>query len=63
MRTDILPPMFLFVFLVLSIGLHFVLSIKQIVHGPYFCVGGVFIIFGVVLNLWSDSLFKETRTP
>ncbi len=63
MRTNILPPTFLFVFLVLSIGLHFVLPIKQIVHRSYSYVGAMFIIFGLVLNLWSDALFKKARTP
>ena len=49
-------------FLLLSVGLHFLFPIGRIVHSPYTYAGIVFVVLGIVLNLWSDSLFKKART-
>jgi protein-S-isoprenylcysteine O-methyltransferase Ste14 len=46
----------------LSIGLHFTLPVTRVVVSPYRYLGIVLIGFGVVLNLWTDSLFKKHKT-
>ncbi len=62
MRNKILPPTYFILFLILSIGLHFIFPIKKVIFSPYTYFGWIFIVFGVVLNLWTDSLFKKNKT-
>ena len=62
MRDKLLPPSYLNIFLVLPIGLHFVLPIKRIVHSPYTYLGFVFILLGLALNTWSVRLLKKRNT-
>jgi protein-S-isoprenylcysteine O-methyltransferase Ste14 len=59
MRNKLLPPTYLNTFLVLAIGLHFILPIKRIIHSPYTYLGLIIILFGVALNLWSARLLKN----
>lgn len=59
MKSKPLPPTYLNIFLVLAIGLHFILPIKKIIHPPYTYLGLIFILFGVFLNVWSTRLLKE----
>lgn len=62
MKNKILPPTDFIIFLLLSIILHFIFPIKRIVFSPYSYLGIVLIIFGIVMNIWSDSLFKKKKT-
>ncbi len=57
-----MPPTYFLIFLVLSILLHFGFPIKKIIFYPYSQTGWLFIIFGAVLNIWSDHLFKKKKT-
>jgi protein-S-isoprenylcysteine O-methyltransferase Ste14 len=59
MRNKLLPPTYLNTFLVLAIGLHFILPIKRIIHPPYTYSGLIIILFGVALNVWSARLLKK----
>jgi protein-S-isoprenylcysteine O-methyltransferase Ste14 len=59
MRNKLLPPTYLNTFLVLAIGLHFILPIKRIIHSPYTYFGLIIILFGVALNVWSARLLKK----
>jgi len=63
MKTKIMPPTYFMILLVLSIGLHFVFPIEKVVYQPYTYLGIVLIIFGAVLNIWADALFKKSKTP
>ncbi|MBL7131104.1 MAG: isoprenylcysteine carboxylmethyltransferase family protein [Candidatus Omnitrophica bacterium] len=58
-----MPPTFLFIFLLLSVLLHFIFPIKRIVCAPYNYLGVLVIGLGVMLNIWSDSLFKRKNIP
>jgi protein-S-isoprenylcysteine O-methyltransferase Ste14 len=62
MRTKAMPPTYFLIALILSIGLHFVLPIKRIIFPPYTYSGVIFIIFGGVVNLWTDAIFKKMQT-
>ena len=42
--------------------MHFIIPIKKIICPPYTYFGGFLILFGVVLNIWADSLFKKRKT-
>lgn len=58
----IFPPTYFIILLLLSIGLHFIFPIKKIIFPPYAYFGWILIIFGAVLNIWTDSLFKKGKT-
>lgn len=50
------------ILLILSIGLNFVIPIMTVIHAPYTYFGIVVIGFGVVMDLWSSSLFLRSKT-
>ena len=58
MKSKPVPPTYLNIFLVLAIGLHFILPIKRIIHSPYTYLGLILILFGIVLNMWTTRLLK-----
>lgn len=62
MKTKLQPPAYFFAFLILLIGLHFALPVTRVIVSPYRYLGVVLIVFGVFLNLWTDSLFKKHKT-
>ena len=39
-----------------------VLPLRTIFVSPYNYVGLLFVVYGVVLNLWTDRLFKQKQT-
>ena len=62
MKKQILPTTYFIIFLFLSILLHFIFPIKKIIFYPYNQAGWLFILFGAVLNIWADKLFKKNKT-
>jgi protein-S-isoprenylcysteine O-methyltransferase Ste14 len=56
------PPTHFYVYLFLSVLLHFLLPIKQIVYSPFTYFGWLLIIAGSILNIWADQLFKKNKT-
>jgi len=62
MKNADLPPTYFIMLFLLSTGLHFIFPIKNIIFHPYNYLGFIFIVFGSVINLWTDSLFKRKKT-
>ncbi len=62
MKTEIQPPTYFVALLFLSAALHFAYPARQVVESSYAYVGLPLIAFGVILNLWADSLFKKSKT-
>jgi len=60
-RRQELPTYFL-IYLLLGIGLHFVLPIIQLIYVPYKYSGILLIRIGIWLNIWADCLFKKKNT-
>jgi protein-S-isoprenylcysteine O-methyltransferase Ste14 len=58
----LLPPNYFLMLLCLSIVVHFLFPISKIIHPPYNWFGVLPIFFGVVINLWTDNLFKKEKT-
>lgn len=58
----VIPPLYLFVLLLLSIALGVYLPIFKVFPTPYRYMGIAPIAIGVVLNLWADSMFKKNKT-
>lgn len=62
MKTKLQPPAYFFASLILLIGLHFAFPLMRLIVTPYRYLGAILIVFGVSLNLWTDSLFKKHET-
>lgn len=50
------------ILLILSIWLNFVFPIRAILYAPYTYFGIIIIGFGLVISLWSRSLFLKSKT-
>jgi protein-S-isoprenylcysteine O-methyltransferase Ste14 len=57
-----MPPTYFIILLVLAVASYFVLNIA-VLSAPFTYLGIIFIGFGVVMNIWSDSLFNKRKTP
>jgi protein-S-isoprenylcysteine O-methyltransferase Ste14 len=42
--------------------LHLLIPIKQILLSPYNYIGILLILFGTIINIWTDNLFKKAGT-
>ena len=56
----IMPPTYFFLALIASIALHLIYPTGRVFVFPY--IGLALTLLGVVLNLWTDRLFKEGGT-
>lgn len=61
-QKPILPPTYFMTGLLVSMVLHFFVPVVSIVSFPFNLIGLLFIVFGSVLNIWADQLFKERNT-
>jgi len=62
MKSKIMPPTVFLIFLLAQIGVHFVVPVMKVVTAPYRYLGIIPILFGIVLNIWADALFKKKAT-
>ncbi len=60
-KVSILPPTYLFIFLILSIFFHFLFPIL-IISDVYRFFGVIFVVMGILLNIWADNIFKKEGT-
>lgn len=56
------PPNYFLILLFLSILINFVFPIKKIILLPYSYLGIFFLVLGIILNLWTDRVFKQNKT-
>jgi protein-S-isoprenylcysteine O-methyltransferase Ste14 len=61
-KTKIQPPNYFLACLLLIVFVFFVFPIFNLIGYPYTLFGLIFVIIGIILNLWTDSLFKKTKT-
>lgn len=57
-----MPTNYFLILLALSIGMHFLYPIYQILYYPFAYFGFLLVIVGIILNLWADHLFKKANT-
>lgn len=50
------------ILLILSVGLNFIFPIMTVIPAPYTYIGVVIIGFGLIMDLWSSSLFMKSKT-
>lgn len=62
MERKIMPTTWFLGFLSLTILLNFVIGEKRMIPFPYNQLGWIPVTLGVVLNLWTDNLFKKHQT-
>lgn len=62
MNRKILPPTYFYLFIILSVFLHFLIPVKQIFYYPWSLIGILPIVFGIVLNIWTDKQFSKKNT-
>lgn len=62
MENKLEPPIYFLIYLLLAIGLHFILPVIQLIHTPYKFIGILLLGIGIWLNLWADGLFKKKNT-
>lgn len=58
----IFPPTYFMIFLALIIILHYIFPIIQIINLPYRWLGIILVVLGIILNLWTDNIFKIKKT-
>lgn len=57
-----LPPTYFNLALILIIGLHFIIPLRQLIDWPYRWIGAIIGGFGAWVTIWSDQLFKRYKT-
>jgi len=62
MLHRIMPTTYFLLLLLLSIGLHFLFPIFKFIYPPYTYFGYILILFGVIVNIWADSILKKGKT-
>ena len=58
----IMPTVYFFILLMVAIGFHFYFPVLKIIVEPFNYLGILLIILGIIINLWTDTLFKKSRT-
>lgn len=56
------PPTHFYAYLIISVLLHYLFPIKQIINKPFNYAGIILIIIGTVLNILADKIFKDQKT-
>ena len=57
-----MPTHYLTVLLIISIILHLIIPIKKILYPSITYIGFLFIVIGIIMNLWTDRLFNQKKT-
>jgi protein-S-isoprenylcysteine O-methyltransferase Ste14 len=58
----ILPPTHFYIYLIISIIMHYTLHLNQIIYYPFYLIGFLFFVLGTGLNIWADQLLKKQKT-
>jgi len=62
MEHRVLPTGYFFILLILIVGVHFTMPAARVIPPPYNWAGIILILFGLVMNVWADNLFKKKMT-
>ena len=60
--NKIFPPTHFYIYLIISILLHYALPLKQIINYPFYLIGFLLFMIGAGLNVWADQLLKKYKT-
>ena len=62
MNHKIMPTTYFWILLLLSVGSHFIFPVRTVIKSPFTYFGTILIGIGIVLNIWTDILFKKLNT-
>ncbi len=62
MEKKVMPTTWFMTFLIITIMLQFFVPAERWIPFPYNHFGWILILAGIVLNLWTDQLFKRNNT-
>jgi protein-S-isoprenylcysteine O-methyltransferase Ste14 len=62
MKNRMNPPTYFLLLLAVQILLNFVYPTRRIIEYPFSLIGIALISFGTCINLWTDNLFKISKT-
>ncbi len=62
MKKKIMPPDYFWILLILLVITHFLFLKFRFLISPLKWIGIPLILFGIILNLWTDALFKKLKT-
>ena len=62
MKTKLMPTTYLLVAILLSIALHYLMPIMDVIHTPWNLFGLVLVVFGIWINISADQAFKRSKT-
>ena len=60
--VDIIPPVYIFLSIVIMVLLHFLLPVRKIFVFPWNMLGAIPLVFGIMINLSADKSFKKSGT-
>jgi protein-S-isoprenylcysteine O-methyltransferase Ste14 len=63
MRLAQFPPSYLNLLIIFVFIFHYITPIKILIPSPYSYIGIIFIISGLILNIWSGSSLRKRATP
>ena len=58
----IMPTTYFLVLMTLSVLAHFIIPIHKLFYPPVTYTGFILLILGIILNIWTDRLFKVNNT-
>jgi len=58
----IMPTTYFLVLMTLSILAHFIIPLRKLFYPPVTYTGFILLISGIILNIWTDRLFKVNNT-
>ena len=63
MQLARVPPRYLNLLIIIAFALHFIIPIRILIPPPYSYCGIIFIISGLILNIWSTNHLRKRGTP
>lgn len=61
-RRKVMPPTCFWISFIHLVCLYLIFRSEPVIPSPYRYLGMVLIVFGIVMNLWADSLFRKKST-
>ena len=61
-KSRLLPPTYFYSILIIAIISHFLYPITMLIKQPYSFIGIIIVVIGILLNIWTDVIFKKRNT-
>lgn len=61
-RQAVLPPTYLWIAIIMMVGIHFLFPVKRVISFPWNLLGVFLLALGATLNIIADRAFRDART-